>query len=204
MAPFTPWHAIWYSGATAMALHHLRHSLTVAFRVDATSTADPRQHCTAPQTRRLRHVFGISGFGDMIWHKRSAWRATRMFSQRTSDCSLGSSSVFRPVMVCMARPKSGTAACVLNCSWCWGWGCVGVVQLIFRYTNLWFRTSWRSVTASTDFCDYDDSTAPLSTGSALMQTLLLWASCCCLRRWKPHVVRCLFCSPFKRSAVGLF
>lgn len=193
---FTPWHAIWYSGATAYGLYItyailpegglqelIRHPLQ-------TLTSVPPQH--KPGVYGIV-IFGISGFGDMIWHETLGVESNTdiLLSPTHIGLFIGLiMSVTAPIWSAWTNPTSGTTGLRSQLLLVFGAGAAwSVVQLIFRYTNLWFRNLTAfCYSGSTDFCDYGDYNSALEYGlqSFWLQTLLLSGVLLLfLRRWKP-------------------
>ena len=143
---FTPWHAIWYSGATAYGLYItyailpeggvqelVRHPFRVLGEL-------PSQH--KPGVYGII-IFGISGFGDMIWHETLGVESNTdiLLSPTHIGLFIGLiMSVTAPIWSAWPDAKSGTSGWKSQLLLVFGAGAAwSVVQLIFRYTNLWFR-----------------------------------------------------------------
>ena len=83
---FTPWHAIWYSGATAYGLY-----ITYAILPEGGVQSLVRHPFkvlsdVAPQHKPGVYgiiIFGISGVGDMIWHETWVSKAALIFFSPT-------------------------------------------------------------------------------------------------------------------------
>ena len=193
---FTPWHAIWYSGATAYGLYItyailpeggvrelVRHPFKVLIDV-------------APQHKPGVYgivIFGISGVGDMIWHETLGVESNTdiLLSPTHIGLFIGLiMSVTAPIWSAWPDAKSGTSGLTSQLLLVFGAGAAwSVIQLIFRYTNLWFRgLSEFCYSGSTDFCEYEHYNQGLEVGlqSFWLQALLLSGVLILfLRRWKP-------------------
>ena len=193
---FTPWHAIWYSGATAYGLyityailpedglpHLMKHPLSTLAAIE-------------PHHRPGVYgiiIFGISGFGDMIWHETLGVESNTdiLLSPTHIGLFIGLiMSVTAPLWSAWPDAKSGTSGWSSQLLLVFGAGAAwSVVQLIFRYTNLWFRgLADFCYSGSTDFCHYESYTDALEFGLQgfwLQALLLSGVLVLFLRRWKP-------------------
>ncbi len=193
---FTPWHAIWYSGATAYGFY-----ITYAILPEG-GVQEMLRHPfkvlggLAPQHKPGVYgiiVFGISGFGDMIWHETLGVESNTdiLLSPTHIGLFIGlMMSVTAPVWSAWPDSKSGSAGLRSQLLLVFGIGAAwSVVQLIFRYTNLWFRDlSGFCYNGFTDFCNNENYSGALEFGlqSFWLQALLLsGALIMFLKRWKP-------------------
>ena len=193
---FTPWHAIWYSGATAYGLY-----ITYAILPEGGVQELVRHPFKVLGDVEPQHkpgvygiiIFGISGVGDMIWHETLGVESNTdiLLSPTHIGLFIGLiMSVTAPIWSAWPDGKSGTSGLTSQLLLVFGAGAAwSVVQLIFRYTNLWFRgLSEFCYSGSTDFCQYEHYNQGLEVGlqSFWLQALLLTGVLILfLRRWKP-------------------
>ena len=193
---FTPWHAIWYSGATAYGLY-----ITYAILPEEGLTHLIKHPFQALDSVAPHHkpgvygivIFGIAGFGDMIWHEL-------LGVENNTDILLSPThiglfiglimSVTAPMWSAWPDAKSGTSGVKSQLLLVFGVGAAwAVLMLMFRYSNLWFRPLQHfCYSGSTDFCDYGNYNEALEIGlqSLWLQALLTsGALILFLRRWQP-------------------
>lgn len=194
---FTPWHAIWYSGATAYGLY-----ITYAILPEG-GVQELMRHPfkilgdVAPQHKPGVYgiiVFGVSGVGDMIWHETLGVESSTdiLLSPTHIGLFVGlMMSVTAPMWSAWPDAKSGTSGWSSQLLLVFGAGAAwSVVQLLFRYTNLWFRdiTEFCYSGGNSYYCNNSSYEGALEFGlqSFWLQTLLISGVLIVfLRRWKP-------------------
>ncbi|MGB1589699.1 MAG: hypothetical protein ACPHDO_05115 [Candidatus Poseidoniaceae archaeon] len=193
---FTPWHAVWYSGATAYGAyifyallpeegmsHLIRHPF------EALKGLEP-QH--KPGVYGII-IFGISGFGDMIWHETLGVESSLdiLLSPTHIGLFIGlCMSVSAPVWSAWANPQSGTSGLKSQILLIFGVGAMwSVILLMFRFANLWISPIESfCYSSSLDFCNNESYEDSLSFG---LQSLYIQAAITCgmvlifLQRWNP-------------------
>ena len=193
---FTPWHAIWYSGATAYGAyifyailpqegitHLMRHPFQVLKGVE------PHHK---PGVYGII-IFGVSGIGDMIWHETFGVESSLdiLLSPTHIGLFIGLIlSVSAPVWSAWADPESGIDGLRSQMLLIFGVGAAwSVILLMFRFANLWvapFESFCYS--GNVDFCSNEKYEDGLSFG---LQSLYIQAGITCamlvmfLQRWEP-------------------
>ena len=193
---FTPWHAIWYSGATAYGAyifyailpsegisHLVRHPFEVLKGLEP-------QH--KPGVYGII-IFGISGFGDMIWHETLGVESSLdiLLSPTHIGLFIGLvMSVSAPIWSAWADPNSGTNGLKSQMLLVFGVGAAwSVILLMFRFANLWVAPLQTfCYSGNVDFCYNENYEDGLSLG---LQMLYVQAGITCamvllfLQRWNP-------------------
>ena len=194
---FTPWHAIWYSGATAYGLY-----ITYAILPEGGVSELVRHPFRilkdlAPQHKAGVYgiiVFGVSGIGDMIWHETLGVESSTdiLLSPTHIGLFVGlMMSVTAPMWSAWPDAKSGTSGWSSQLLLVFGAGAAwSVVQLLFRYTNLWFRDlpEFCYSGGNSYYCNNSRYEGALEFGlqSFWLQALLISGVLILfLRRWKP-------------------
>ena len=193
---FTPWHAVWYSGATAYGAyifyallpeegmsHLIRHPF------EALKGLEP-QH--KPGVYGII-IFGISGFGDMIWHETLGVESSLdiLLSPTHIGLFIGlCMSVSAPIWSSWVDPESGTSGLKSQMLLIFGVGAFwSVALLMFRFANLWISPIQSfCYSGNLDFCYNESYEDALSFG---LQSLYIQAGLTgaivliFLQRWTP-------------------
>jgi len=193
---FTPWHAVWYSGATAYGAyifyallpeegmsHLIRHPF------EALKGLEP-QH--KPGVYGII-IFGISGFGDMIWHETLGVESSLdiLLSPTHIGLFIGlCMSVSAPIWSSWVDPESGTSGLKSQMLLIFGVGAFwSVALLMFRFANLWISPIQSfCYSGNLDFCYNESYEDALSFGlqSLYIQAGLTGAMVLIfLQRWTP-------------------
>ena len=193
---FTPWHAIWYSGATAYGAyifyailpdegisHLVRHPFEVLKGLEP-------QH--KPGVYGII-IFGVSGFGDMIWHETLGVESNLdiLLSPTHIGLFIGLvMSVSSPVWSAWSNPESGINGLKSQLLLVFGIGAMwSVILLMVRFANLWVAPLQTfCYSGELDFCDNSNYQLGLSIG---LQSLYIQTALTCsmliifLQRWEP-------------------
>ena len=193
---FTPWHAIWYSGATAYGAYifyvllpeeGISHMIRNPF--ESLKGIEP-QH--KPGVYGII-IFGISGVGDMIWHETLGVESNLdiLLSPTHIGLFIGLiMSVSAPVWSSWADLNSGKKGLTSQMLLVFGIGAAwSVILLMFRFANLWVAPIESFCYSSQlDFCKNDSYEDALSIG---LQSLYVQAGITSamliifLQRWEP-------------------
>ena len=193
---FTPWHAVWYSGAAAYGAYIFYAILPVGGIQQL--IREPFSTLKGVEFQHRAGVYGIiifavSGFGDLIWHET-------LGVEENTDILLSPTHIglFIGLMMSVTAPlwsawadatsgKNGLPSQLLivfgaGAAWC-------VALLMVRYANLWFAPLQSyCYSGSLDFCDNQDYNFALEQGlkSLFIQAALTSAVLAIfLQRWKP-------------------
>ena len=210
---FTPWHAVWYSGAAAYGAYIFYAILPVGGIQQL--IREPFSTLKGVEIQHRAGVYGIiifavSGFGDLIWHET-------LGVEENTDILLSPTHIglFIGLIMSVTAPlwsawadatsgKNGLSSQLLivfgaGAAWC-------VALLMIRYANLWFAPLQSyCYSGSLDFCDNQDYNFALEQGlkSLFIQAALTSAVLAIfLQRWRP--ARGAMFTLFMFHAVGVW
>ena len=193
---FTPWHAVWYSGAAAYGAY-IFYAILPESGIQQL-IREPFRTLKNVETQHKAGVYGIiifavSGFGDLIWHETLGVEENTdiLLSPTHIGLFIGlMMSVTAPLWSAWANPKSGKNGLPSQLLIVFGAGAAWCVALLMvRYANLWFSPLQNfCYSGNLDVCDNDDYNYALEQGlkSLFIQAALTSAILAMfLQRWKP-------------------
>jgi hypothetical protein len=210
---FTPWHAVWYSGAVAYGAY-----IFYAILPDGGIQQLIREPFATLKGVESQHragvygiiIFAVSGFGDLIWHETLGVEENTdiLLSPTHIGLFIGLiMSVTAPLWSAWADATSGKNGLSSQLLIVFGAGAAWCVALLMvRYANLWFAPLQSyCYSGSLDFCDNQDYNFALEQGlkSLFIQAALTSAVLAIfLQRWKP--ARGAMFTLFMFHAVGVW
>jgi len=210
---FTPWHAVWYSGAAAYGAYIFYAILPDGGIQQLIQEPFKTLKNVEPQHKPGVYgiiIFAVSGFGDLIWHETLGVEENTdiLLSPTHIGLFIGlMMSVTAPLWSAWSNPKSGRNGLPSQLLIVFGAGAAWCVALLMvRYANLWFAPLQSyCYSGSLDFCDNSDYNYALEQGlqsffiqAALTSTVLALF----LQRWKP--ARGAMFTLFMFHAVGVW